>query len=243
MPGRTQATVLVIDDDPVFVTWVSAVLSNAGYSVLSLPRLAADSAPDELRRADIIILDLALPGQNGFEILDRFRSDPALSDIPVLMLTAHDPIAYRLKGLSLGADDYVVKPPNKEELLLRLQALLRRSGTGTGDQMRMTVQAADRSRVLLDMRDAAYVEAANNFCYVYVAEKRFMTSDGLGAIADRLEPVFMRVHRSYLVNTTRVAGVRRPTRSTLALEVDTPGRDLVPIGAQYRDAVRARFEF
>lgn len=190
-----------------------------------------------MRQADAILLDLALPGRDGFEVLDLLRSDPAVRETPVIMLTAHDPVAYRLKGLALGADDYVVKPPNKHELLLRIQAVLRRSGTLEPE--RLVVAAPDRRRVLLDPRDVAFVQAANNFCYVYVADRRYILSESLTTAAERLRPQLLRTHRSYLVNPARVLGVRRPTRSTLALEMDTPERDLVPVGAQYREAVRS----
>jgi len=234
---RPQYTVLVIDDDPVFARWLGAVLGNAGYGMLRLAALPGGPLPAELRDADAIILDLALPGRDGFEILDALRADPAVRDTPVLMLTAHDPVAYRLKGLALGADDYMVKPPNKQELLLRIQALLRRAGAG--EQSRLLVHASDRSRVLLDPREVAYVQAANNFCYVYVGDRRYILSDGLTAAAERLRPQFLRVHRSYLVNPARVLGIRRPTRSTVALEMDTPARDLVPVGGQYRESVRS----
>lgn len=237
MSEREPHTILVIDDDPVFRQWAVAVLGNAGYNVLTLAALADDALPPEVRQADAILLDLALPGRDGFEVLDLLRSDPAVRETPVLMLTAHDPVAYRLKGLALGADDYMVKPPNKQELLLRIQALLRRSGSLEPE--RLVVAAPDRRRVLLDPREVAFVQAANNFCYVYVAERRYILSEGLTSAAERLKPQLVRTHRSYLVNPARVLGVRKPTRSTLALEMDTPARDLVPVGAQYRETVRS----
>ncbi|MDO8848967.1 MAG: response regulator transcription factor [Coriobacteriia bacterium] len=237
MSERQPRTILVIDDDPVFRQWAMAVLRNAGYRVLTLAALADDELPPELYEADAILLDLALPGRDGFEVLDMLRADSAARTTPVLMLTAHDPVAYRLKGLALGADDYMVKPPNKQELLLRIQALLRRAGAS--EALRLAVDAADRSRVLLDLRDVVYVQAANNFCYVYVAERRYILSESLTTAAERLRPQLLRTHRSYLVNPARVLGVRKPTRSTLALEMDTSGRDLVPVGAQYRDGVRS----
>jgi DNA-binding response OmpR family regulator len=236
MNEREPHTILVIDDDPVFRQWATAVLNNAGYRVLVLASLTEEALPLEVRQADVILLDLALPGRDGFEVLDLLRSDPAVRTTPVLMLTAHDPVAYRLKGLALGADDYMVKPPNKHELLLRIQALLRRAGMVESE--RLVVHASDRSRVLVEARDVVYVQAANNFCYVYVAGRRYILSEGLTSAAERLRPQLLRTHRSYLVNPARVLGVRRPTRSTLALETDTPGHDLVPVGTQYRESVR-----
>jgi DNA-binding response OmpR family regulator len=230
--NQTRNTVLVIDDDAVFSRWIAAVLGNAGYQVLLLDAFPASGLPADMRAADAIVLDLALPDRDGFEVLDALRADPVTRETPVLMLTAHDPVAYRLKGLALGADDYLVKPPNKQELLLRIRALLRRAGAL--EREHLVVQTSDRSRVLLDLRDVAFVRAANNFCYVYVSERRFILPEAMKAASERLQPQLLRVHRSYLVNPARVVAVRRPTRSTIALEMDTKGRDLVPVGANYR---------
>lgn len=75
---------------------------------------------------DCIILDIMLPGMNGYEVLERLRKDSI--DTPVLLLTARDKIGDRLEGFRKGADDYLVKPFHREELLLRLEAILRRTG-------------------------------------------------------------------------------------------------------------------
>lgn len=115
--------VLVVDDDARILSMMRRVLQLDGYEV----ELAADGdqALDLMRRvgADLVILDLMLPGRDGFDICRTLRQE---SSVPILMLTARDEAADKVAGLDSGADDYVVKPFNPDELLARVRALLRR---------------------------------------------------------------------------------------------------------------------
>jgi DNA-binding response OmpR family regulator len=119
-----SARLLVVDDEPDIRGLLRDVLSRAGYLV--------DEAPDgrtALRRLfesppALVLLDVTMPGLDGYATLERIRD---LSDVPVLMLTARGAELERVRGLSGGADDYVVKPFGHQELVARVQALLRRS--------------------------------------------------------------------------------------------------------------------
>jgi len=119
-----RAKVLVVDDDEDIRGLVRALLERAGYDV--------DDAEDgrvALRRLyerppALVILDVNMPGLDGFQTLERIRD---LSDVPVIMLTARAQELEKVRGLSAGADDYVAKPFGRQELLARVQALLRRS--------------------------------------------------------------------------------------------------------------------
>jgi DNA-binding response OmpR family regulator len=116
--------VLVVDDDPIITDVLSRYLTRAGYDVL----LAHDglSALDLVARAEpeLVVLDVMLPAPDGFEVCRRVRST---STVPVIMLTALGAEDDRLAGLELGADDYVVKPFSPREVVLRVEAVLRRS--------------------------------------------------------------------------------------------------------------------
>ena len=118
------ARVLVVDDDPIITDVLSRYLTRAGYDVL----LAHDglSALDLVARAEpeLVVLDVMLPAPDGFEVSRRLR---ATSTVPIIMLTALGAENDRLAGLELGADDYVVKPFSPRELVLRVEAVLRRS--------------------------------------------------------------------------------------------------------------------
>lgn len=118
--------ILVIDDDPKITALLRRSLVFEGYDVQAARggeeglRLAASWQPH------LVILDVLMPGLDGWEVCRRLR---AVSDLPVLMLTARDEVADRVKGLDLGSDDYLVKPFALEELLARVRALLRRKKT------------------------------------------------------------------------------------------------------------------
>ncbi len=117
--------ILVVDDDREVVRLISAYLKQAGYETL-----AAHDGPTAvhmLRREqpDLVLLDLMLPGLDGWDITRLVRADPALAHIPIIMLTARVDDTDKIVGLELGADDYVTKPYNPREVVARVGARLR----------------------------------------------------------------------------------------------------------------------
>jgi two-component system KDP operon response regulator KdpE len=116
--------ILVVDDEPAIVRLVRTKLQADGYVVVTADRGERALALMEDERPDLIVLDLMMPGIDGFETLRRIRTQ---SQVPVIMLTARAGDADRLKGFSGGADDYVTKPFNPDELAARIAAVLRRS--------------------------------------------------------------------------------------------------------------------
>ena len=115
--------VLVVDDEPGIVDFIRVGLREEGYGVAT-----AATAGDGLRALRkqapaIVILDVGLPDEDGFSLLGRLRAE---SDVPVVMLTARGEVDDRIRGLELGADDYIAKPFHFAELLARVRALLRR---------------------------------------------------------------------------------------------------------------------
>jgi DNA-binding response OmpR family regulator len=121
---ENPAEVLVVDDDPMVAEVVTAYLTRAGLRV----RRAADGpsavASAEAHLPDLVVLDLMLPGLDGFEVYRRIRE---LGPVPVIMLTARGTEGDRVRGLELGADDYVTKPFSPRELVLRARSVLRRA--------------------------------------------------------------------------------------------------------------------
>jgi len=117
-------TILTGDDEPRFIRLIEANLRAADYTVLSATegKGALEIIVD--KKPDLVLLDVMMPGMDGFEVLDRIRE---FSNIPVIMLTAKGEEADRVEGLNRGADDYVVKPFSATELLARVKAVLRRS--------------------------------------------------------------------------------------------------------------------
>ena len=121
--------ILVVDDEPDITALVAYHLAKAGYRVST-----AANGPDALRaardeRPDIVILDIMLPSVSGYDVLGEMRKREETKEVGVILLTARREEADRIKGLSLGADDYLTKPFSPQELTLRVQALLRRLGS------------------------------------------------------------------------------------------------------------------
>ncbi len=117
-------TILVIDDDKNILAIIELYLKKAGFSVVTGER--GDTALELFRQTQpvLVILDVMLPGQDGWAVLAAIREESA---VPVIMLTAKGDTLDRVQGLDLGADDYMVKPFDAKELLARIKAVLRRS--------------------------------------------------------------------------------------------------------------------
>jgi two-component system phosphate regulon response regulator PhoB len=129
-PGELER-VLVVDDEPELVALVSYHLKNSGYRIMTAGDGAAAIAIATTDPPSIVVLDLMLPDMTGFEVLNALRAAPATRDVAVLMLTALREDTDRIRGLSMGADDYLTKPFNPEELVLRVAAILRRRSIGS----------------------------------------------------------------------------------------------------------------
>ena len=120
------ARVLVVEDERDIAALVAYHLTREGYRVSTAG--SGDEAIGAARgeRPDIVVLDLMLPGLSGFEVLQELRRTPGLEDLPVIFLTARREEVDRIRGLELGADDYITKPFSPQELVLRVGNVLRR---------------------------------------------------------------------------------------------------------------------
>lgn len=124
-------TVLVVDDEPVLAEMVSMALRYEGWNITTAGDGSSAIAAARRQRPDVVVLDVMLPDMSGLDVLHKLRSEnPGL---PVLLLTAKDAVEDRIAGLTAGGDDYVTKPFSIEEVVLRLRALLRRTGVTTVD--------------------------------------------------------------------------------------------------------------
>ena len=150
-----NAPVLVVDDEADILELVTFNLERQGYTVLTADDgiAAVEVAKDKL--PDLILLDLMLPGKDGYMVFKELRADPRTQGIPVLMLTAKGELNDRIVGLELGADDYVPKPFSPKELMLRVKALLKRT-------KRVTVDASlRRGKFLLERNSLKFFLAGH----------------------------------------------------------------------------------
>jgi len=128
-----QAKILIVDDDPVFVEATKAVLESKNYQVSAA--YDGDEGLEKVQdeRPDLIVLDIIMPTKDGFTVCEQLKSDPAFSEIPVLILTSFAekkgetsiPVS---EGLALEAEDYIDKPVLPDELLSRIEKMLNRVG-------------------------------------------------------------------------------------------------------------------
>ena len=143
--------ILVVEDNRELNKTVCSFLSGSGYGAVGC--LDAEAAYDELYKTtfDLIITDVMMPGIDGFEFAETIRRQNSL--IPILFMTAKDDLASKMRGFRIGADDYMVKPIDLDELLLRIGALLRRARIATERKLQIgsfTMDVDERTAYLAD---------------------------------------------------------------------------------------------
>ena len=131
MKSGTEGKVLVVDDEPGIVDFIRLGLQYEGYEVHSAPDGKAALIAISDFKPDLVILDIAMPRMDGYEVCRAVQG----ADMGILILSARDDLEDRLKGLEVGADDYLVKPFHFEELLARAKAILRRRRPTAGETL------------------------------------------------------------------------------------------------------------
>ncbi|MTJ66451.1 response regulator [Nocardia seriolae] len=136
-----EARVLVVDDEPMIVELLSVSLRYQGFEVATAGSGTEGLDKAKTFRPDALIIDVMMPGMDGFGLLRRLRADGI--DSPVLFLTARDDVDDKITGLTPGADDYVTKPFSLEEVVARLRVILRRAGRAAPETKSSLLRFAD----------------------------------------------------------------------------------------------------
>lgn len=131
MSATMDDTVLLVEDETDVVDLLRYHLRKAGFKVLIANSGSEGLETVRQNRPDVVVLDIMMPGMTGLEVCRAMKADAELSKIPVLMLTAKSDVKDRVKGLETGAEDYVAKPFSPKEVVLRVQALLKRLRSGS----------------------------------------------------------------------------------------------------------------
>ncbi len=183
-----DATVLVVDDLPQNLRLLDAVLSPRGFTVLSAS--SGQAALDLLRehRPDIVLLDVMMPGLDGYETCRRIRADPATSFIPVVMVTASGD-AEKVRGTEAGADDFITKPFDQAELLARVRSLVRVK------RYHDTVTTQARELAEWNQRLEARVRAQVDELERLGRLRRFLSPQIVGLVLDSGDESFLKSHR------------------------------------------------
>ncbi len=141
--NRTRPLVLIVEDEPALVELLTYNLDRGGYeTAVARDGEEAELLVEELR-PDLVLLDWMLPYTSGIEICRRLRRRPETRNLPIILLTARGEESDKVRGLEVGADDYVVKPFSPKELLARMSAVLRRSEPDGGDVLEHNGVALD----------------------------------------------------------------------------------------------------
>src|ERR1041384_2419697 len=132
---RPEAQLLVVEDEPNILELLSASLRYAGFDVITASAGTEAVQAAQRHRPDLIVLDVMLPDMDGFDVIRRLRGGG--TRIPVVFLTARDGTDDKIRGLTLGGDDYVTKPFSLEEVIARIKAVLRRTTQGDDEPSRL----------------------------------------------------------------------------------------------------------
>lgn len=126
----TRPTILIVEDDPDVAEMLNAYFQVQGYEVITVNWGGDALKASHVRQPDLVILDIRLPDIDGYEVAQRLRSNRRTEDVPIIFLTEKRARADRLHGLEIGADDYITKPFDVQELRLRVRNALRRTAQG-----------------------------------------------------------------------------------------------------------------
>ena len=232
--------ILVVDDDPVLCRGIGVALSTDG----SVVRCESDSThaveSAAMFQPDIVLLDVTMPGMDGWQVLQGLRRQSQTAKTPVIMLTALEADADKVKGFALGSDDYVTKPFNLQVLKARIAAVLRRTVPARNEEPeRIPVVLGSRFE-FVSTADVCYVEGIRNYSYVHTHQARYLSRLHLGALETRAISGFMRVHRSYIVNLSRVNGYGWASKSSYRLTMDDADKTEVPVSRALVSEVQRR---
>jgi DNA-binding response OmpR family regulator len=146
MPAK-KTTILVADDDAQILRLVTRNLQLEGYQTLTATNGQEALEQIEAKTPDAVLLDVMMPKLDGFAVCERVRE---FSTVPIVLITARGQEQDKIRGLDLGADDYLTKPFSVDELLARVRAVLRRSAFGAADQAQQTVSTATLGEISID---------------------------------------------------------------------------------------------
>jgi DNA-binding response OmpR family regulator len=181
--------VVIVDDTPENIKLIEALLDSRGFSSRSVRNGA--SALEEIDRSmpDLVIMDVMMPGMSGYDICRALRKNPATALLPVIMLTALNPAAEKIKGLESGADDFISKPINQPELFARIESLLRISA--------LQRELADKNAQLQKLNSDLEIRVAKQTQEISDLNrlKRFLPTQVASDIVSKGEQDFIRQHR------------------------------------------------
>lgn len=233
--------ILAIEDDPSMIKLISTILKSEGYDVITAQNGVDGITTAKESKPDIILLDLMLPEMSGWEVLRDVRSNEEIADTYILLLTAIGDESSRVVGLERGADDYITKPFNPEELVARIEVITRRMHSAGTSQKKSDsrdfskiVIEKDEGYMVVEACDVVFVQRQGDFTLIHLKDAVYATTDRLAEIGKHLPgDLFFRVHRSYIVNLNEIAEIGRGDGDTLNLILKDKDRSSVPVSRMH----------
>jgi DNA-binding LytR/AlgR family response regulator len=224
--------ILLVDDDTALLAGLSRALESQGYLVRTVDQSPRAMDVAETFKPDLVVLDVMMPHVDGWQVLESLRARDTTEHVPVIMLTAADSDAAKVRGFEQGADDYLTKPFSVQELRCRIAAVLRRSSPHPAEedeQRSIPVIVGGSDLELIRCRDVYYIEGIHNYTYVHTSSARFLSRMTLGALEQSGIEGFSRVHRSFIVNMRHVKGCGWATKSSYRLRLADADETEIPV--------------
>jgi two-component system, LytTR family, response regulator LytT len=229
---------LIVDDEPPARDELRYLLSaHRDVEVVGEAATAAEAVAlaHELRY-DVVFLDVEMPGTTGLAVapLVQERSDPPA----VVFVTAHE--RYAVDAFAVEAFDYLLKPVDPERLSRVLERLRERTAGHVLPVDKIAVVGGGGTELLLDHDQVHYVQADGDYSRVFTYDRSYLCTSSLGALEERLGPRFARIHRSYLVNLAKVAGVRRAAPDRFRLQLADTAKTELDVARRQSRQLRER---
>lgn len=187
----TTGTVLIVEDNPVAMHLTRDLLEPEGYTLICCGDGKSALAEAEAHTPDLVLLDVMLPEMTGFDVCRHLRANPRLAEVPIVMLTALSDRASRLQGLRAGADDFLSRPVDREELLARIRTIMRLNRYRRLSEERQRFEALSRQLLAVQERErrSLAVELHDEIGQVLTAVKLRLLQLGQEGSLKRAEPV------------------------------------------------------
>jgi two-component system, LytTR family, response regulator LytT len=222
-PARSELRYLLSEFHDVVVA------GEAGSAAEAIERAAAEEP-------DVVFLDVEMPGLSGLGAapLVRERIDPPA----IVFVTAH--AEYAVDAFAVEAFDYLLKPVDPERLARVVERLRERTQENAVPLGKLPVVAAAGGTELLDVDQVHYVQADGDYSRVFTYDRSYLSTTALGELEQRLGPRFARIHRSHLVNLSKVARVRRPSPDRFRLQLDDAQKTELDVARRQSRQLRER---
>lgn len=246
---KHENRVLIVDDDATNLTYVSEILEKESYRIET-----ADSGEKGLEIAerfkpDLVLLDVAMPGIDGYEVCRRLRSHRELSHTKILFLSAKVHMNEKLKGYKVGGDDYITKPFDDNEVKAKIRVFLRLQYEENKQRSEETVPDDKLLSVFYklkqDINNIVYVKSDSPYCRIFsnsIKNEPYRLRATIQVIEDFFKGKdLIRVHRSYLINPKKILSVNKQKNNEYKLLMkDSEGRiAMVPVGRSYHGRLKA----